>query len=325
MKHLTNNAVVLLLLFAISISSCKKEKNAPEPVVDFELTGSGCTAPCSILLTNKSKYAELYNWTFGDGTSSTEQNPTKTYNVGGTYTIVLSATGDGGTSSTSKQVLIQQSTQSQLPSANFTFSGSGCTAPCSITFTNSSTNASSYSWDFGDGTTSAAINPTKTYTNGGAYSVILTAFNAAGNNQVTKIVNVQAPPTKVKITAVTITAMPFTDGSGAGWDVLNGPDVYFEILDQGDNVLASAVNSRINDVTSNMLPLSWNFSTPFEITNFNAPIFVDVWDYDFPDPSDYIGYVGFQMSNYTSGATAYPTSITKNQNAITIKLDVLWQ
>lgn len=321
--------IIIILIIAVigmtTINSCKKDKTTPKPTADFSYTGGGCTAPCAVLFENKSKDATSFSWDFGDGTTSTETNPTKTYNVGGTYTITLTATGEGGTASTSKQVLIQQSTQSQLPTANFSFSGGGCMAPCNVSFTNTSSNATSYLWDFGDGATSTSINPSHTYTTGGSFSVILKATNASGNNQITKNVNIASPPTKVKITKVTITNMPFVDGSGSSWDFSNGPDVFFNITDQVNNVLFNGTSSRINDVTSSMLPLSWNFTTPFEITNFNIGRYIDVWDYDTPDADDNIGYVGFQMSNYTSGSNPYPASVTKTQNGITVKLDLVWQ
>jgi len=319
---------VLFLLVAIiglmTINSCKKDMTKLKPTADFAYTGGGCTAPCAVLLENKSKDATSFNWDFGDGTTSIETNPTKTYNIGGTYTITLTATGEGGTGQTSKQVLIQQSTQSQLPTANFTFTGAG-TAPSNVSFTNTSTNSISYSWDFGDGTSSTLVNPNHSYTTGGSFSVILTATNTAGNNQISKIVNIASPPTKVKITKVTITNMPFVDGSGSSWDFSSGPDVFFKIIDQVNTVLFNGTSSIINDVIVSMLPISWNFTTPFEITDFNVSRFIDVWDYDTLDPDDNIGYVGFIMNNYTSGSNPYPLSVTETRNGITVKLDLVWQ
>ncbi|HQV01111.1 MAG TPA: PKD domain-containing protein, partial [Bacteroidia bacterium] len=308
-----------------TINSCKKEESASKPTVDFIYTGGGCTAPCAVLFENKSKDAATFLWDFGDGTTSTASNPTKTYNAGGTYTVSLTATGEGGSASVSKQILIQNSTQSQLPTANFTFTGGGCMAPCNVNFTNTSANATTYTWDFGDGTSSTSLSPSKIYSTGGSFSVILTATNAAGTNQITKIVNIASSPTKAKITKVTITNMPFVNSSGASWDFVNGPDVFFNITDQASNILSSSLSSKINDVTSAALPLAWTYTTAFEINDFNAGRYIDVWDYDTPDPDDYIGYVGFQMSHYTSGSNPYPTTVTKTQNGITVKLDLIWQ
>lgn len=66
---------------------------------------------------------------------------------------------------------------SPKPEAGFTAVVDGL----KIDFTNTSKNADSYSWDFGDGATSAEINPSHTYAAAGIYKVKLTASNAAGS------------------------------------------------------------------------------------------------------------------------------------------------
>ncbi len=63
------------------------------------------------------------------------------------------------------------------PRANFTFEKDGLT----VTFTNTSANSSSYSWDFGDGMISTEESPTHTYAAEGAYTVTLTAMDDEGN------------------------------------------------------------------------------------------------------------------------------------------------
>lgn len=65
----------------------------------------------------------------------------------------------------------------QMPVANFTVSMSELEA----TFTNTSENATSYSWDFGDGNASTSKDPVHTYTEDGNYTVTLTASNADGD------------------------------------------------------------------------------------------------------------------------------------------------
>ena len=63
------------------------------------------------------------------------------------------------------------------PVASFTVQNNGCIAPCNVAFTNSSDNASSYSWDFGDGSAKDnAENPTHLFQNPGTYKVVLTAI-----------------------------------------------------------------------------------------------------------------------------------------------------
>src|SRR5436305_830917 len=78
-----------------------------------------------------------YSWTFGDGATSTSQNPSHTYAAGGTYTVGLTVTDNqGGTGTTSHGVTVTQ--PNQPPTATFTSSCSGLT--CS--FTSASTNPS---------------------------------------------------------------------------------------------------------------------------------------------------------------------------------------
>ena len=67
---------------------------------------------------------------------------------------------------------------SPVPIANFSFVQDGTT----VTFTNNSTLADSYSWDFGDGTTSTEANPVHVYAADGNYTVVLTATNANGQS-----------------------------------------------------------------------------------------------------------------------------------------------
>lgn len=74
------------------------------------------------------------------------------------------------------------------PTANFSANvTSGC-GSLSVTFTNtSSSNADTFSWDFGDGSsTSSDANPIHTYENPGVYTVVLTATNTMGDNVMTK-------------------------------------------------------------------------------------------------------------------------------------------
>jgi PKD repeat protein/subtilisin family serine protease len=84
-----------------------------------------------------------------------------------------------------------------LPVAGFVGGPTSGLAPLTVTFTNLSTDATSYAWIFGDGKTSATTDPINTYTNPGSYSVKLTAFNGAGSNSLTRtnyIVVSGAPP-----------------------------------------------------------------------------------------------------------------------------------
>ncbi len=301
------------------ISGCKKT----EPIANFNIVGNGGTAPCTILFENSSENATSYEWQFGDGSTSSEESPSHEYITGGTYTVKLTATGEGGQHMVEKQVLIQASQSQTNPVANFTFSGANNPAPCNVSFTNTSSNATSYQWDFGDGSSSTQQNPSHTYTAGGAYSVTLKAINEYGNHTITKIVNIGNSYSSVRITSTTVNSMSFTDDNGSGWDYVDGPDLYLTISDVNTNIYQTS--STVNDLTQSMLPRNFTWSPAYEVENLSDTWYIDLWDADTPDDDDYIGYVGFTMSNYTSGSNPYPSSITVSQNGISLTLYLQWQ
>lgn len=75
-----------------------------------------------------------------------------------------------------------------LPAPGFTYALDGYT----VTFTNTSTLADTYLWDFGDGATSTEVNPVHTYAGDGIYTVILTAYNANGEKSATQSITISS-------------------------------------------------------------------------------------------------------------------------------------
>jgi YVTN family beta-propeller protein len=82
------------------------------PVANFSSNLSSGYAPLSVQFTDLSKNAVEWNWDFGDGTNSTEQNPTHTYSAAGNYTVSLTVINANGTDS--KLATISVSAQSVL-------------------------------------------------------------------------------------------------------------------------------------------------------------------------------------------------------------------
>lgn len=156
------------------------------PVADF--TGSP-TNGCPTLTVNFTDQSTGditgWSWDFGDGTSSTQQNPTHDYANPGAYTVSLTVTGPGGSDTNTKTDYI--TVDDPAVTADFTGTPTSGDAPLDVSFTDQSSGASSWSWDFGDGNTSSAQNPTHTYTTAGVYTVTLTASNACGSDTQTKV------------------------------------------------------------------------------------------------------------------------------------------
>lgn len=119
-------------------------------------------------------------WDFGDGDTSTVQNPVHTYTSLGTYNVVLRITDSNGCTSLYNQAITVGIDCSQLH-AGFTFVENFL----EVTFTDTSTTApgetiTTWQWDFGDGHTSSQQNPVHTYDTGGNYNVILTVTSSKG-------------------------------------------------------------------------------------------------------------------------------------------------
>jgi PKD repeat protein len=123
-----------------------------------------------------------WSWQFPGGTpaASNQQNPTVTWNTPGVKNVTLTINGVGGSSSLTKQITI-----APLPVANFTYTVNGL----ELTFNNTSTNATSYEWDFGDGFQGFDEDPVHEYAEPGFYTVTLTAYNDCGTSTKTLIIN----------------------------------------------------------------------------------------------------------------------------------------
>jgi PKD repeat protein len=144
-------------------------------------------APLRVVFTDKSTESPtLWLWSFGDGTSSTTKNPEHTYSKAGKYTVSLTANNSAGSGTLTKPSYIVV-TAIKAPSAAFSASPVSGKAPLTVRFTDKSTGSPvSWSWNFGDKSTSTARNPAHKYSKAGKYTVSLTVKNTAGSNSSTK-------------------------------------------------------------------------------------------------------------------------------------------
>jgi gliding motility-associated-like protein len=148
----------------------------PLPTASFLGQGEGC-APLTVSFTNTSLQGLSYQWNFGDGGTSTADNPTYIFNVPGVYTVSLTATGIGGGVNTA--VKVDSIVVRPRANAYFVLQPTEVIVPNDPVFTyNLSANATNYTWDFGDGTSSTEFNPVHYYTQAGSFDVTLIANNA---------------------------------------------------------------------------------------------------------------------------------------------------
>lgn len=122
---------------------------------------------------------EQLAWYFGDGSDSIAFNQVShTYSSSGIQTVCLVALDSNGCQNTFCDTVFVLTS----PTAFFTTvtPTSSCSSPLNVSFSNQSSSAASYLWDFGDGNTSNQTSPSYTYVNTGIFNVTLIAYNTTG-------------------------------------------------------------------------------------------------------------------------------------------------
>ena len=187
----------------VSVSSSAPTANitfAPSsPTVGQSVTFSGAasTAPSGRTITG-------YAWNFGDGGTGVGVQPSHTYSVAGTYSVVLTVTDSlGQTAFTSTSVTVSAVAG---PTATFTLSTSNPVVGQSVNFTSTSTPGgypiSTYLWSFGDGATSSANPATHAYSTTGSWQVTLTVTDnhgqsATSQSQTVTVANASVPTANI--------------------------------------------------------------------------------------------------------------------------------
>jgi serine protease AprX len=181
------------------------------PTADFSGSPTTGCAPLTVNFTDQSS-GEIteWSWDFGDGGSSSLQNPSHTYLNAGSYTVSLTVTGPSGSDTNTKPDYISVF---DVPVADFSGSPTSGDAPLTVDFTDlSSGNPTAWNWDFGEaGGTSNLQNPSHTYTTPGLKTVSLTASNSCGSDAETKVdyINVTEPTVmEVHIAAISMDRLP---------------------------------------------------------------------------------------------------------------------
>ncbi|QQR94551.1 MAG: PKD domain-containing protein [Bacteroidota bacterium] len=148
-----------------------------EPQADFSYTKSSGCVPVIVQFQNTSSGAANYLWDFGDGSTSTLLNPNHIYTTGGNYQVTLTVTDASGCSNTKT---LSNALHIPGPLASFSLSNNHGCQPLTISTNDSSQNALSHFWSFGDGDTSVATSPIHTFNTAGRYLITLIVKDANG-------------------------------------------------------------------------------------------------------------------------------------------------
>ncbi len=163
-----------------------------KPNSNFSFGVDGLDATFESLATDSDGTIVAHAWDFGDGSNSSDVDPSHTYANGGNYTVELTVTdNDGATSTATKPVVIEDPNVD--PVADFSFVADGLEVAFTSLATDSDGTIVAHAWDFGDNQSSTSVNRTITYSAAGTYDVELTVIDDDGaTHSVTKSVSVSA-------------------------------------------------------------------------------------------------------------------------------------
>ncbi|MBS1655844.1 MAG: PKD domain-containing protein, partial [Bacteroidetes bacterium] len=341
-----NTGAYTVTLVATSSSGCTDTLRRTNAITIGGITTS-FTAPDSIcvnepinFINTSSPSPATSNWSFGDATISTQINPVKSYTTPGLYTIRLINTYANCQDSALKSIKILAK-----PVANFSAPVTKkCEPSLTVNFQDLSINASSWLWNFGDGNTSTAQNPSHTYNNYGSYNVSLIITNASGcsetiqKNQFVKIaravITIPSLPMKgcipfvitpipgiTALDAVTSYTWDFGDG---GSSTLPNPSHTYSVQGTYTVKLVITTSSGCTDsliipaaVTVGSKPTADFSATPNPVCAFQPVQFTDLstpanqWQWQFGDG----GSSAIQNPSYTytdTGSFSVTLIVTNN-------------
>lgn len=156
------------------------------PTASVSATPTSGAAPLAVSFTGSGSDPDgtiaSYSWIFGDGGTSSLQNPSHTYQSTGNYTATLTVTDNSGApGSATVNITVGAN---QPPTASASATPTSGRAPLTVAFTGLATDPdgtiASYSWAFGDGGTSTLQNPSHTYQSAGIFTATLTVTDNGG-------------------------------------------------------------------------------------------------------------------------------------------------
>jgi gliding motility-associated-like protein len=144
------------------------------PEASFAFNGAEGCIPLSVSFDNQSQGATYYLWDFGDGNTSISALPQHVYESAGTFNPSLTSTDTNGCSDTSVFNIV---TAYPLPGSDFEMTLlDSCGIPAEVQFTEQSTNASGFEWNFNNTDLTNLNNPSYTFNQAGVQNISLISF-----------------------------------------------------------------------------------------------------------------------------------------------------
>lgn len=162
---------ISLLLIVLLVQACSNKNDSVDSSTKakFSVTGYDVPIPATLTFFNTSSNGTSFKWYFGDGTTSTEFNPTHTYTTIGTYFLKLVVNGPSGSDSVCKVLYLDDVEPGK---SSFSYFMDRCEGiPVNFSFFSLNPQSQYYAWDFGGGITSTIKNPLIQYGAAGSYLI----------------------------------------------------------------------------------------------------------------------------------------------------------
>ena len=274
---------------------------------------SGCI-PLGINFSSNVNSTGFYSWDFGDGNTSTLENPSHNYSTDGYFNVFVRFEDlSGCVDSFDFDV-----TAYPVPQIGFSINQlDTCILPANYDFINSTTGATSFNWDFGNGTTSFLTNPTGSFSSDGVYNVQLNVSNTYGcEDSLSNVINVSPVPNasfdlNQLDTCVLPASFNFSNSSNGAlaytWDfgdgsTSNAPNLTYSYSQEGTYIINlysmnsyGCMDSSSSSVTVFPVP-----TADFSYTKFDSCVL----------PSNY------SFDNLSSGASSYLWTFGNLANSI---------
>ena len=198
------------------------------------------------------------------------------------------------------------------PVANFSFDGTSKRAPQTVQFTNTSTDATEYAWDFGDGGSSTEQSPKHQYKNGGSFTVSLTAKNKNGDSNIqTKQMIVLSAPISIKSSSITVNSLSGASDSTYFYFRIDGASY----SNFGGTSFPQLINFTVGGI-----------STPYASTPLSKSISIELYQTS--------GWsVGYKIASFSfvpqdkiiiGVDDAYPTKVNFSDSSINFDMTLEW-
>lgn len=280
------------------LADCASSSAPPTASFTFDVIEECTPGLVQFTNTTTSSGTVNYEWNFPGGTPSfsTEENPLVTYNNPGVFNVSLTATNTAGSDEDVQNGAIVI-TASPVPDFSYAIDGTV------VSFFNFSTNATSYFWDFGDGSSSTSSDPVHDFLDDGVYIVQLTATSICGDVTIEEVIVIANPPTAGFDADIEEGCAPLTVQFTS--NASNNTDDWLWTFEGGDPLVSTEENPIVTFSTAGSFDVTLTVSNETGEDLLAFTDFITVNDIPFAEFSYSIEGDEVTFTNFSVGGDSY--------------------